>query len=131
MNNPITTISRERLEYLSKVYGITQPGSEEAEMARALLAVMDTKPVGFISERDGPVLYGAHISLSPGTHFYTTPPAPSAPDCEWTFDESQYSWHSACDEDYVFTDGGPVENRVRFCQGCGGTVKVTAAPGAE
>lgn len=39
MTNPITTLSRERLEYLSKVYGVTQPGSEEAEMARALLAI--------------------------------------------------------------------------------------------
>lgn len=55
-------------------------------------------------------------------------PAPSAPECQWTFDESQYSWNSACGEEWLFTDGGPVENRVKFCQGCGGAVKLPAAP---
>lgn len=37
--------------------------------------------------------------------------------CLWT-DEVDY-WHSACGEDWCFVDGGPTENRVRFCQGCG------------
>lgn len=81
MTNPIATLSRERLEQLADENTICKVSwDERIEMSRALLAVIDAKPVGFISERDGPILYGAHISLSPGTHFYTTPPAPSAPD---------------------------------------------------
>jgi hypothetical protein len=77
----MTDLSRAELNGLaSGLYKPADATATMATMARALLEVMDTKPVGFISERDGPVLYGAHISLSPGTHFYTAPPAPSAPD---------------------------------------------------
>lgn len=39
--------------------------------------------------------------------------------CTWKYDESDYYWSSACGEDWCFTDGGPEENRVKFCQGCG------------
>lgn len=39
--------------------------------------------------------------------------------CIWRYDENDYYWSGACGEDWCFTDGGPEENRVRFCQGCG------------
>lgn len=39
--------------------------------------------------------------------------------CHWRYDESDYFWSSECGEDWQFTDGGPEENRVKFCQGCG------------
>ncbi|MGS4429236.1 hypothetical protein ACKUTL_18795 [Serratia marcescens] len=45
------------------------------EMARELLANRVAKPVGFISAKHGPVLYGEHIGLPAGTHFYTIPSA--------------------------------------------------------
>lgn len=48
--------------------------------------------------------------------------------CEWTHDEPQYSWDSACGEKWSFIEGGPKENFVRFCQGCGKPVVLAAAP---
>jgi len=39
--------------------------------------------------------------------------------CEWTHDENDGFWESACGEAWQFNDGGPADNNVRFCQGCG------------
>lgn len=44
-----------------------------------LLANREAQPVGFISAKHGPVLYGESIGLPVGTHFYTAPPAPAVP----------------------------------------------------
>ena len=46
------------------------------------------------------------------------------PTCEWTLDadESGDSWDAACGEKWCFIEGDPTENRIRFCQGCGGRV---------
>lgn len=42
--------------------------------------------------------------------------------CRW--DDYEDFWESACGETYQFNDGGPKENRVRFCHGCGRLVRV-------
>lgn len=51
--------------------------------------------------------------------------------CTWTKDpDDEYmpdTWDSACGEKWTFNDGGPIENSVRFCQGCGKTVKLAGA----
>lgn len=39
--------------------------------------------------------------------------------CKWHYDEADCFWSSECGEDWQFIDGGPEENRVKFCQGCG------------
>ena len=39
--------------------------------------------------------------------------------CEWTHDENDGFWESACGEAWLFNYGGPADNNVRFCQGCG------------
>jgi len=44
-------------------------------------------------------------------------------DCEWTREEDDIegqSWLSACGERWCFNDGGPTENKMRYCHGCGG-----------
>ncbi|MBH3258053.1 hypothetical protein I5P78_16715 [Serratia marcescens] len=46
-------------------------------LARELLANREAQPVGFISAKHGPVLYGDHLGLTAGTHFYTAPQAPA------------------------------------------------------
>jgi len=43
--------------------------------------------------------------------------------CRWTEDE-EGDWHTQCDEAFVFIEGGPVENRQRYCGYCGGTIIV-------
>ncbi|RYM48748.1 hypothetical protein [Serratia proteamaculans] len=55
--------------------------------------------------------------------------SPEIPDgCKWTYDEHDYKWDSACGEAWMFSDGGPIENGVKFCQSCGKPVLLAAAP---
>ena len=39
--------------------------------------------------------------------------------CEWFEDEDDYCWHSQCGQDFVFNDGGPKANGMKFCFSCG------------
>jgi len=48
----------------------------------------------------------------------------AARECAWTYDDADYKWDSACGESWVFNDDGPAENNARFCQGCGGKIKI-------
>jgi len=50
----------------------------------------------------------------------------AARECEWTYDDVDYKWDSACGESWVFNDDGPAENNARFCQGCGGKIVIAA-----
>lgn len=43
--------------------------------------------------------------------------------CTWTSDEDG-TYHTSCDEAYQFIDGGPVENKQRFCGYCGRSLQV-------
>lgn len=55
--------------------------------------------------------------------------SPEIPDgCHWTFDEHDSTWDSGCGEAWMFSDGGPTENGVKFCQSCGKPVLLAAAP---
>lgn len=51
-------------------------------------------------------------------------------ECQWTHDFCGESglWDSACGEAWGFIDGGPQENGVKFCHGCGGRIVIAAAP---
>ena len=54
--------------------------------------------------------------------------ANAEPTCTWSKDpdfEMGDTYDSSCGEKWSFIDGGPTENRVRFCQGCGKPVKLT------
>lgn len=46
------------------------------------------------------------------------------PVCVWTYEPLDDAWDSACGEKWQFLADGPVENKVRFCHGCGRPVKV-------
>ena len=41
--------------------------------------------------------------------------------CVWTWQDDWDCpyWETACGEAFVFTDGGPAENRCKFCPYCG------------
>lgn len=45
--------------------------------------------------------------------------------CTWT-EDGDGVWETACGEAYCFTDGGPRENRSRFCPYCGKPLAVKA-----
>lgn len=38
--------------------------------------------------------------------------------CQWASDD-EGTWHSECGEAFVFNDGSPTDNRMRFCPYCG------------
>lgn len=44
--------------------------------------------------------------------------------CAWTHDLGEDTWDSVCGERWMFDDGGPRENNVRFCHGCGKRVRL-------
>lgn len=46
--------------------------------------------------------------------------------CAWTpnHDLDWDHWVTGCDQAFVFLDGGPRENQMRFCCYCGGALKV-------
>lgn len=61
---------------------------------------------------------------------YTTPPATQSA-CTWSQDpdfDMGDTYSSSCGEKWSFIDGGPSENRVKFCHGCGKPVNVVPTP---
>ena len=47
--------------------------------------------------------------------------------CTWTRDsgwDAEDVWETACGEAYVFLDGGPADNKMRFCGYCGKLIDV-------
>lgn len=40
--------------------------------------------------------------------------------CIWTYDDLDDKWDTDCGESFQFTEGGPIENKAKFCQYCGG-----------
>lgn len=51
------------------------------------------------------------------------PPVPSVvevpSECGWSRDEWSETWSAGCGAEWVFPDGGPVENDMKFCPSCG------------
>lgn len=48
------------------------------------------------------------------------------PPCDWTPDEDG-NWHTGCGEEHVLNEGGPDDNRMRFCCYCGQMLNEKAA----
>ena len=54
-----------------------------------------------------------------------TSPQPSKP-CEWQQEDSEHmpdTWRSDCGVLWTFTDGGPIDNDMKHCCGCGAKLK--------
>ena len=51
--------------------------------------------------------------------------------CTWTFSNYDDHWSGTCGAEWVFNDGGPEENGVKFCPKCGKSVAVSATEGTE
>lgn len=51
--------------------------------------------------------------------------------CTWTFSNYDDHWSGTCGAEWVFNDGGPEENGVKFCPKCGKSVAVSAMEGTE
>ena len=44
--------------------------------------------------------------------------------CEWTHNEDDGFWETACGEAWRFDDGGPGENNMHFCHSCGNSLRI-------
>lgn len=51
--------------------------------------------------------------------------------CTWTFSNYDDHWSGTCGVEWIFPDGGPEENGVKFCPKCGKSVAVSATEGTE
>ena len=45
-------------------------------------------------------------------------------ECGWSRDEWSESWFSGCGAEWIFPDGGPAENDMKFCPSCGKPVAI-------
>ena len=62
---------------------------------------------------------------SPPTPQPTQPQAGAVPlTCEWTHNEDDGFWETACGEAWRFDDGGPGENNMHFCHSCGNSLRI-------
>ena len=102
------------------------------DFARAVLAkwgqpAQAAEPVAWLDPWTGTKVttdydaYGKH-----GIPLYTAPqPVAREPlTCEWTHDEDDGFWETACGEAWRFDDGGPGENNVHFCHSCGNSLRI-------
>ena len=39
--------------------------------------------------------------------------------CEWSQEEESYIWESDCGGTFILEDGGPEENKMKYCCFCG------------
>lgn len=46
--------------------------------------------------------------------------------CTWSFSSYDDHWSGTCGAEWVFNDGGPEENGVKFCPKCGKSVAISA-----
>ena len=44
--------------------------------------------------------------------------------CEWTHNDDDGFWETACGEAWRFDDGGPAENSMHFCHSCGKSLRI-------
>lgn len=129
------TIKEDQTDLKPYVYDAARALLAAAGNSQGQAAQPEQQPVGEV------VLFGndckeiswAKGKMPPvGAKLYIAPVPAAAPEplqgCKWAYDEPEYSWDSACGEKWSFVDGGPEENRVRFCHGCGKPVVLAAAP---
>ena len=73
----------------------------------------------------------AAYQLQEGTYALYTTPQPTQMQagavpltCEWTHNEDDGFWETACGEAWRFDDGGPGENNMHFCHSCGNSLRI-------
>ena len=122
----------ELLAEWDRVSHIAEAGQRRLACLRAVLAKWGTpagagEPVMWAYQySDGSWHDASATEHSAGMKPLYPPPQPTQAQagavpltCEWTHDENDGFWESACGEAWQFNDGGPADNNVRFCQGCG------------
>ena len=53
-----------------------------------------------------------------------------ARECVWT-EDTDGLWKTSCGRSWTFIEGGPKDNRVHYCHGCGKPVRISDEPNKE
>lgn len=82
----------------------------------------------------GPSLMARLAAISPLVDFIDRAKGASTDSatatCTWRLvDDESSHWESACGESWGFNEGGPEENSMRFCHGCGKRLAIAAMKG--
>jgi hypothetical protein len=51
--------------------------------------------------------------------------------CAWSHDFDSEAWDTACGKKWCFIEGGPEDNSVRYCHGCGNPIRIIPDAGKE
>lgn len=118
----------DRLIFMSAKHGAPQPAAQVQPYDQREMGLCDKCGwKGVIPYADGPVCVVCehNKTLAPGAAAQAKEDA-----CEWLLTDADNGvWESACGEAWTFIDGGPVDNSVRFCHGCGKPVAIAAQQG--
>ena len=72
----------------------------------------------------------ALAAMAPCIEAYESALKDKAGECTWTEDPEGY-WSTSCGRSWTFIEGGPEENGVRYCHGCGKPVRIADEPNKE
>lgn len=72
----------------------------------------------------------ALAAMAPCIGVYESALKDKAGECTWTEDPEGY-WSTSCGRSWTFIEGGPRENCVRYCHGCGKPVRIADEPNKE
>lgn len=133
---PAPAVPSELLDAMAEVIRISDRDHEAWDRAKAaILACRAAKPVvpiemtGALAMTKYGIKRSNYIQWVKGWNAHGAAMLqPASQGCKWTYDEHDYKWDSACGEAWQFTDGGPEDNGVKFCQGCGKPAMLAAAP---
>jgi hypothetical protein len=100
---------------------------ERAILAEQPVPVQQEPVARYIGEGSEGSLVQLYDDVKKGTDFYTSPqPAQPIKPCEWQREDDIHmpdTWRSDCGVMWTFTDGGPVENDMKYCCGCGAKLR--------
>ena len=132
----VTQIKAEHKREVDTLHALPAQPAEpvNAELVKALKKLLEQYDELAEEDNSGWILAGELAKANHAREVLSraqAAPAVGAPDaCVWTPDTDYETdiHYSACGEAWSFIEGGPKENKVRFCQGCGKPVKLAASP---
>ena len=69
----------------------------------------------------------ALAAMAPCIGAYESALKDKAGECTWTEDPEGY-WSTSCGRSWTFIEGGPIENEINHCHGCGKHVHIADEP---
>ena len=110
---------------------------EELAVGIVALCIHDgpiTEQMGEIKEMirdyDARIRAEALAAMAPCIVAYESALKDKAGECAWREGPEGY-WSTSCGRSWTFIEGGPKDNRVHYCHGCGKPVRIADEPNKE